>query len=77
MRQPRHGTQRETSDRGAPAHDWRAGGGGDLQRYKRLLLEKRRELSSAHGNARALVPTAGRWEGDVIDQANADVEAEL
>jgi len=41
------------------------------------LLEKRRELSWARGNARALVPAAGGWEGDVIDQANADAEVEL
>jgi DnaK suppressor protein len=44
-----------------------------LQRYKRLLLEKQRELSSV----RRLVPAAGGWEGDLIDQANADVEADL
>lgn len=45
----------------------------NLQRYKRLLLEKRRQLSPVRG----LVPAAGGWEGDVIDQANADAEAEL
>ena len=45
----------------------------NLQRYKRLLLEKRRELSPVRG----LVPAAGGWEGDFIDQANAHVEAEL
>lgn len=49
----------------------------DLQRYKKLLLEKRRELVSAPGDARALVPAAGSREGDIIDQANADAEAEL
>ncbi len=49
----------------------------DLQRYERLLLEKRRELSSAQGDARARVPAAGGFEGDLIDQANADAEAEL
>jgi DnaK suppressor protein len=49
----------------------------DLQRYKRLLLEKRRELSSAQGDARALVPAAGGLHGDLSDQANADAEAEL
>ena len=52
-------------------------GPADLQRYKRLLLEKRRELSSAQGDAGARVPAAGGWEGDLIDQANADAEAEL
>jgi DnaK suppressor protein len=52
-------------------------GQADLQRYKRLLLEKRRDLSSAQGDARALVPAAGGLPGDMIDQANADEEAEL
>ncbi len=49
----------------------------DLQRYKRLLLEKQRELSSFQAEANGLVPAAGGWEGDLIDQANADAEAEL
>ena len=49
----------------------------DLQRYKGLLLEKQRELSSVQGDAGARVPAAGGLEGDLIDQANADAEAEL
>src|SRR3989442_15303584 len=49
----------------------------DLQRYKRLLSEKRRGLSSAKGDAQARVPAAGGWTGDLVDQANADTEAEL
>jgi RNA polymerase-binding transcription factor len=49
----------------------------DLQRYKRLLLAKRDELSVARGGATALVPPAGELEGDVIDQANSDAEAQL
>ena len=48
-----------------------------MQRYKRLLLEKQRELSSAQAAARSRVPAAGGWEGDLIDQANAHAEAEL
>jgi hypothetical protein len=52
-------------------------GPSDSQRYTRLLLAKRRELSSASGDARARVPAAGGWGGDVIDRANADAEAEL
>lgn len=48
-----------------------------LQRYHRLLLEKQRELSCAQGDDQALVPAAGGWEGDIIDQANAEAEAEL
>lgn len=49
----------------------------DLQRYKVLLLEKQRELSSVQDDAGARVPAAGGLEGDLIDQANADAEAEL
>ncbi len=49
----------------------------DLQRYKGLLLEKQHELSSVQGDAGARVPAAGGMEGDLIDQANADAEAEL
>jgi len=49
----------------------------DLQRYNRLLLEKRGELSSAMGEAESRVPAAGVLQGDMIDQANADAEAEL
>ena len=49
----------------------------DLQRYKELLLEKQRELSSVQGDSRARVPAAGGLEGDLIEQANADEEAEL
>ena len=49
----------------------------DLRRYHRLLLKKQREVSSALGAAQSRVPAAGGWEGDVIDQANADEEAEL
>lgn len=49
----------------------------DLQRYKRLLLVKLDELSAARNGAEALVPGAGGWQGDLVDQANADAEAEL
>src|SRR6266404_2615057 len=49
----------------------------DLQRYKRLLLEKQRELSSVQEGTGAQVPAAGGLDGDLIDQANADAEAEL
>jgi DnaK suppressor protein len=49
----------------------------DLQWYKGLLLEKQRELSSVQGDAGTRVPAAGGLEGDLIDQANADAEAEL
>ena len=49
----------------------------DRQRYRRLLLQKQRELSSVQGNAGVRVPAAGGLEGDLIDQANADAEAEF
>jgi DnaK suppressor protein len=49
----------------------------DLQRYKKLLLEKQRDVSSAKPDAKTCVPGAGGGEGDLIDQANADAEAEL
>jgi RNA polymerase-binding transcription factor len=52
-------------------------GPADLTRYHRLLLEKQRELSSAQGDDQARVPAAGGLHGDLIDQANADAEAEL
>ena len=49
----------------------------DRQRYNGLLLEKQRELSSVEDDAGSRVPPAGGLEGDLIDQANADTEAEL
>src|SRR5712692_3153141 len=49
----------------------------NLQRYKRLLLAKRQELSASALEAYAPVPSAGGWQGDLMDQASADVEAEL
>lgn len=52
-------------------------GPADLRRYHRLLLKKQRALSCAPGEAQSRVPAAGRLEGDLIEQANADEEAEL
>ena len=52
-------------------------GSVDLPHFKRLLLEKRGELSSTLGEAQSRVPAAGGLEGDLIEQANADEEAEL
>jgi DnaK suppressor protein len=49
----------------------------DLRRYEKLLVEKQRKLSSAPGEAHSQVPAAGGLEGDLIEQANADEEAEL
>jgi hypothetical protein len=49
----------------------------DLERYKRLLLAKLEELSATRTEAESPVVAAGALEGDLIDQANADAEAEL
>jgi DnaK suppressor protein len=43
----------------------------DLDRYRKLLLAKRDDLSAA------LVPPAGGAEGDLMDRASADTQAEL
>ncbi len=49
-----------------------------LRRYERLLLAKHDELSATRrSGAETLVPGAGGWQGDLVDQANADFEAEL
>ena len=49
----------------------------DLQRYHKLLLAKQNELSSDRSDPQSRVPAAGGLEGDLIDQANADAEADL
>jgi DnaK suppressor protein len=46
-------------------------------RYKTLLLSKRDEISEAQGERRILVPPAGAPGGDLLESANADMEAEL
>ena len=49
----------------------------DLQRYKRLLLGKLDDLLAPRGGAETRGPGAGGWQGDLVDQANSDAEAEL
>jgi DnaK suppressor protein len=49
----------------------------NLDRYKRILLEKRGEMSVTSAEAQSPVPAAGGQRGDPVDQANADAEAEL
>jgi hypothetical protein len=49
----------------------------DLQRYHKLLLEKRDELSSALSEGQSRVPAAGGLQGDYADHATADSDAEL
>jgi DnaK suppressor protein len=52
-------------------------GPADFQRYKKLLLEKRRELSSAQDDIRARVPAVGGLQGDLKDEANAEAELQI
>ena len=52
-------------------------GPADLQRYHKLLLEKRDELSSALSEGQSRVPAAGGLQGDYADHATADSDAEL
>jgi DnaK suppressor protein len=49
----------------------------ELQRYRRLLVEKRQELFTASTSAGAAIPAAGRVEGDPVEQATAEAVAEL
>ena len=49
----------------------------DLQQYKRLLLAKLDELSAGRAETFSPVLGAGVPQGDLIDQANADADAEL
>jgi DnaK suppressor protein len=49
----------------------------ELDRYKRVLLAKRGELSVKNAGGENHVPAAGGRDGDQADQATADAEAEL
>jgi DnaK suppressor protein len=49
----------------------------DLDRYKRVLLERRGEMSVTSAEAESPIPAAGGQQGDPVDQANANTEAEL
>jgi DnaK suppressor protein len=49
----------------------------ELRRYKEVLLAKLGELSAAKAAGAAPVMGAGGPLGDLVDQANADAEAEL
>jgi DnaK suppressor protein len=49
----------------------------DLQRYKRLLLAKRDELSATHADPTLHARRAGESGGDFADQANASADADL
>jgi DnaK suppressor protein len=49
----------------------------ELNHFERLLLEKQHELLAPTEEAGFRVPAAGTSQGDSIDKANADAEAEL
>jgi len=49
----------------------------NLDRYKRVFLEKRGEMSVTTAEAESPIPAAGGLRGDPVDQANADAEVEL
>jgi DnaK suppressor protein len=49
----------------------------ELDRYKRVLLAKRGELSVKNADGESRVPAAGGWDGDQADHATADAEAGL
>jgi DnaK suppressor protein len=49
----------------------------DLDRYKRVLLERRGKISVTTAEAESPIPAAGCRQGDPIDRANANAEAEL
>jgi DnaK suppressor protein len=49
----------------------------DLERYRELLLAKRRELRAARGSGEVLAPAARETRGDLIDQATAETEAKV
>src|ERR1700722_17079798 len=44
----------------------------DLDRYKRVLVEKRDEISVTIAGAESPIPAAGGYRGDTVDQANAN-----
>jgi DnaK suppressor protein len=49
----------------------------ELDRYKRELLAKRGEVSVRAAETESPIPPARGWESDPVDQASADVEADL
>ena len=49
----------------------------ELNRYKELLLAKRRELTNARAGNETPAPSSAGDQGDVVDHASAAIEAEL
>ena len=50
---------------------------GELNRYKEVLLGKRRTLSAAKGRTESPAPSSGGDKGDIVDHATAALEAEV
>ena len=49
----------------------------DLNRYKELLLAKRRVLTAAKAGTESPAPSSGGDKGDLVDHASAAAEADL
>ena len=49
----------------------------DLNRYKELLLAKRRELTTVRVGTASPAPSSGGDKGDLVDHAAAAMEAEV
>ena len=49
----------------------------DLNRYKELLLAKRRQLTTARPGTESAAPSSGGDKGDLVDHAAAALEAEV
>jgi DnaK suppressor protein len=49
----------------------------DLNRYKELLLTKRRQLTTARPGTESPAPSSGGDKGDLVDHAAAALEAEV
>ncbi|MGO8733239.1 MAG: TraR/DksA family transcriptional regulator [Terriglobia bacterium] len=49
----------------------------DLNRYKEMLLAKRRELVTARAGTESPAPSSGGDKGDLVDHATAALEAEV
>jgi DnaK suppressor protein len=50
---------------------------GDLNRYKELLLAKRRELTTGRVGSQSPAPSSGGDKGDLVEHAAAALEAEV
>ena len=49
----------------------------DLDRYKELLLAKRRQLLVARSSNLVLAPPGDESRGDLVEQASAEAEAKV